>query len=98
MATMYVNYGSFESWAAKLDAKNQQLDQKLKEIEKTINTTAGDWESNSAVSIREAITAMEPKFESYREVVNNYVKYLRNAASQWRSTETTNDQNAKQFM
>lgn len=98
MATMYVNYGNFESWASRLDAKNKQLDETLKEIESKINGLAGEWESNSGVSIREAISGMEPKFNSYYEVVNNYVKFLKNAAAEWKSTEATNDQNANQFM
>lgn len=98
MATMKINYGTFESWASKIDAKNKRLDETLREIEKKIHSLQGAWESDSSTSIRDAITGMEPKFESYYEVVNNYVKFLRNTANEWKSTESTNDQNAKQFM
>lgn len=98
MATMYINYGSFESWASTISTKNENLLNDLHEIQKKINSLAGDWESNSAVSIREAITAMEPKFQQYHDVVDNYAKFLRNTANEWKATESANDMNAKEFM
>ena len=98
MAQMYINYGSFESWATTISTENTHLLDALHEIQRLINSLSGDWESNSAVTIREKITGMEPKFQQYYDVVDNYAKFLRNTANQWKGTESTNDMNAQQFI
>ena len=69
----------------------------LNEIQKKINGLAGDYESNSAVTIREKITGMTPRFESYQQVVDSYVKFIRNAAAQAKNLEGTINANASQF-
>lgn len=98
MAQMYVNYGSFENWATTITNENNHLLDDLHEIQRLINSLAGDYESNAAVTIREKITGMEPKFQQYYDVVDNYAKFLRNTANQYKATETTNDLNAQQFI
>lgn len=97
MADMYINYGSFEQWAGTISSKNDLLLEDLHKIQNKINSLAGSYESNAAVSIREAITAMEPKFQQYYEIVQNYSKFLKNTGAEWRATENTNDMNAKAF-
>ena len=94
---MYVNYGSFEDWAGKIAAKNDELLNQLKNINSYIKSLAGDWESNAAITIREKIDGMVPKFEQYYDVVDNYAVYLRRAAAQWRETEGSLNSNAQQF-
>lgn len=98
MATMYINYGSFEDWASKISTANDGLLEDLQEIDRLINSLAGEWESDAAVSIREKITGMEPRFQQYHDVVNNYAIFLRNTAAEWKATETTNKTNADQFI
>ncbi len=93
----YINYGAFEDWASKIKGTNDCLLDDLHNIQKMINGLSGDWESNSAVTTRNAITAMEAKFQSYYDVVDNYVKFLRNAASQFREVESGLDSRAQDF-
>lgn len=69
----------------------------LDEIQRKINSLKGDWESNSAVTIRDKITNMTGRFESYEKVVDSYVRFIRNAAEQSRTLETTINSNASQF-
>lgn len=95
---MKINYGSFESWAQAIDTKNKNLLEDLHEIQRLINSLAGEWESNSAVTIRGKITGMENRFQQYYDVVDNYVKLIRNTAAEYKATETTNDSNAQEFI
>lgn len=95
---MKVNYGNFESWASSIASKNTNLLDDLHEIQSLINSLQGEWESNSAVTIRGKITSMENRFQQYYDVVDNYVKLIRNAAAEYKATETTNDANAQEFI
>ncbi|MBO5620874.1 MAG: WXG100 family type VII secretion target [Butyrivibrio sp.] len=93
----YVNYGSFDDWAGKIAAKNDKLLTELKNINTHIKSLAGDYESNAAVTIREKIDGMVPRFEQYYDVVDNYAVFLRNAAAKWREAEGALNNNAQQF-
>ncbi len=63
-----------------------------------MNSLKGEWESNSAVTIRSKITGMENRFQQYYDVVDNYAKLVRNTGESYRATETSNDSNAQQFI
>lgn len=98
MSEQYINYGSFDSWAGTIDSENTKLLDELHEIQRLINSLAGEWESDSAAAIRRKITGMEPRFEQYHDVVDNYAKFIRNTAAEYKATETTNTNNAEQFI
>ena len=93
----FINYGAFESWANTIRTKNNNLLDDLHSIQSKINSLAGDWESNSAVSIRTNITNLEPKLQSYYEVVDKYARFLSNAGEQFKSMEAGLDMRAKDF-
>ena len=95
---MYINYGSFEEWANKISTKNDKLSKNLVEIKSLINSLAGEWESDSAIKIREKITGMQPRFDQYHDVVNNYAVFLKKTAADWKNSENTNTTNADQFV
>lgn len=92
-----INYGKFEGHADGIDNKNKEMRNTLDDIQTKINSLKGEWESNSAETIRQKITGMTPRFESYQQVVNSYVKFIRNAATQSKNMETTINSNASQF-
>lgn len=98
MSAMEIKYGTFDSWAGTIDKRNTELINKLHEIQRLIKSLEGEWESDSAVEIRGKITGMEPRFQSYHDVVDNYAKFLRNTAEAYRATEQTNTSNASQFV
>ena len=89
---------TFDDWAAKINAKNDKLDETLKMIQKTINNLEGEWESNAAIIIREKITGMTPRFEQYYSIVKNYAVFLHNTAEQYRMTESGLKNNAERFI
>ncbi len=92
-----INYGAFESWANTIKTKNNNLLEDLHEIQKTIKGLAGDWESNAASTTRQSITSMESKFQAYYDVVDNYVKFLKNAAEQFKAVDDSLNQRANDF-
>lgn len=92
-----INYGKFDEHASNIDKKNKDMRATLDDIQRKINSLKGGWESNSAETIREKITNMTGRFESYQQVVDSYVKFIRNAAAQSRNMESTINSNASQF-
>lgn len=92
-----INYGNFDKHADSIDKKNRDMRKTLDDIQAKINSLKGDWESNSAETIRQKITNMTSRFENYQQVVNSYVKFIRNAASQSKNTENAINSNASQF-
>lgn len=95
---IYINYGAFGDWATKFETKNNEMRKTLEDIKSKINSLQGDYESNAAVTIRGKITGMTPRFDSYQQVVDQYVKFLRNAAQQTSTTEASIDSNAQSFV
>lgn len=98
MGQMVVKYGEFESSATRMKAKNDELLENLNQISTLINSLQGEWESNAAVKIREKITSMQPKFEQYYDVVNNYVLLVRNTAQEYSGSEKVLTDKASQFI
>lgn len=94
MGEQYINFGELEAGAGTLDKHNAELWDRLHEIQRLIKSLEGEYESDSAVEIRNSIQAMEPKFQAYHDVVDNYAKFLRNTANAGRVVEATNTKNA----
>lgn len=92
-----INYGKFEEHAGNIDNKNKEMRRTLDDIQAKINSLKGDWESNSAETIRQKITNMSARFENYQKVVDSYVKFIRNAATQSKNVESAINTNASQF-
>ncbi len=93
-----INYGSFESWGTTIKGKNTNLLDDLHAIQEMINSLKGEWESDSAITIRTKITNMESRFQSYYDIVDNYVKFLNNAAEQFGAVEASLDMRAQDFI
>lgn len=96
--TQTINYGSLGGWAEKLNKHNTDMRDTLNQIQRKINATAGEYESNEAAAIREKITGMTPKFQSYQDVVENYAKFLKNTYEQMKTTSTSLTNNAGRFV
>lgn len=92
-----INYGKFDEHAEKIENKNKEMRRTLDDIQAKINSLKGDYESNAAETIRQKITNMSSRFESYQQVVNSYAKFIRNAAAQSKNVEGTINSNASQF-
>ena len=83
--------------AEKVRTCNQNMDQKLADINKSMNDLESTWRSDAATDIRAAMNALKPRFEEYKNVVESYAKFLVNTAQNYEATESAIQNNAGQF-
>ena len=83
--------------AEKVRNCNKNMDERLADINKAMNDLEATWKSQGANSIREAMNAMKPRFEQYKNVVESYAKFLVSTAQSYETTESTVNTNANQF-
>lgn len=83
--------------AKKVRDCNAAMDQKLADINKSMNDLEATWKSEAANDIRAAMNALKPKFEEYKNVVESYAKFLVNTAQSYESTEGAIQSNANAF-
>lgn len=76
---------------------NGELDSKLADINKEMNSLQNTWKSDAANDIRAAMNALKPKFEQYKNVVESYAKFLDATVQNYESTESTIQNNASAF-
>ena len=73
---------------------NATLTDTLNSIKQTINNLESQWTSDTSDTIRAKITGMQPKFDTYPEVIESYAKFLDNTVAQYEGTESTLNSNA----
>ena len=83
--------------ATKVRDINKALDQKLADINKSMNDLEATWKSDAASDIRAAMNSLKPRFEEYKEVVESYAKFLVNTAQSYETTEGAIQNNANAF-
>ena len=83
--------------AEKVRSINKSLDDKLADINKSMNDLEATWKSDAASDIRAAMNALKPRFEEYKNVVESYAKFLANTAQSYEATESAVQSNANQF-
>lgn len=83
--------------ADKVRTININLDNKLAEINKSMNDLEATWKSDAADDIRIAMNALKPRFDEYKTVVESYAKFLVNTAQNYESTEAAVQTNAGAF-
>ena len=83
--------------AEKVRAINNVMDEKLADINGSMNELEATWRSDAASEIRAAMNSMKPRFEEYKNVVESYAKFLVNTAQSYESTESAIQTNAQAF-
>lgn len=83
--------------AGKVRSINSNMDNKLADINKTMNNLEASWKSDSASDIRFAMNALKPRFEEYKAVVESYAKFLVNTAQSYETTESSIQSRASEF-
>ena len=73
---------------------NATLTDTLNSIKQTINNLESQWTSDTSDTIRAKITGMQPKFDTYKEVIESYAKFLDNTVAKYEGTESTLNSNA----
>lgn len=98
MATMHINFGSFDNWANTISTINDNLNQTLKDIQTSINGLDLTYQSNASTEIREKIIGMQTRFDQYYQVVDSYVKFIRSTGQAYKATEEINTNTASDFI
>lgn len=96
--TIDINTQTLIDTATKVNSINNDLDDKLKEINRKMNDLEQHWMSDAASDIRAAMNSLQPRFEQYKNIVTEYEKFLRNTAASYESTEQAVQTNANAFM
>ncbi|MBQ4260135.1 MAG: WXG100 family type VII secretion target [Lachnospiraceae bacterium] len=77
---------------------NQQMDDNLKQVDKTIDNLESTWKGAAGNAIRSIMnTFREKHFEAYRAVVADYAKFLDATAEQYEAAEDSIVKNTNQF-
>ncbi|AGK55715.1 pore-forming ESAT-6 family protein [Bacillus sp. 1NLA3E] len=92
-----ITLGEVSKTAGQLRTFNQTLSTKLHEIKTDMNNLAQYWESDASSTIRGNFNALEPRFEEYRQVVDNYAKFLDNTVTYYNDAESKINNNASMF-
>ena len=83
--------------AQKVRNCNTAMDEKLADINKSMNDLEATWKSDAASDIRAAMNALKPKCEQYKNVIESYAKFLVNTAQSYETTEGAIQSNASAF-
>lgn len=83
--------------AAMMRNINNDLEQRLMDINKTMQELEDSWRSEAATDIRDAMNALVPRFEDYKKIVESYAKFLVNTAQNYESTEAMVKNSAAAF-
>lgn len=74
--------------ASLIRTENQQLTNCLQDIHQCMNQLSNDWQSPAAQTIRAKFQGMLPIFDQYREIVENYAKFLDQTVQTYQSIES----------
>lgn len=78
--------------ASEIDSLNHQLSDKLKEAQQTFDNLSGVWQGEAAQNSIQNFDAFANKyFQTYEDIIDSYVKFLRTNVDQgYVETETSN--------
>ncbi len=83
--------------AEKIRTINNNIEEKLAAINKSMNDLENTWKSDASTEIRGAMNAMKPRFEEHKVVIDSYAKFLLSTAQSYEATEGTIQSNASAF-
>ena len=84
-----INPAEIEDTAQTIDSLNKKINTTLTETQKQFNSTQSAWTGEAAEETRAAYDAFADRyFETYQDMLNKYVTFLRETAAQgWRQRE-----------
>lgn len=98
MPDIKITFSEVKAKAGELRRRNEMLTNTLTDIKSAIGALEAQWTSDASDTIRAKITGMQPKFDTYKEVIESYAKFLDNTVAQYEQVEGTLNSNASQFI
>lgn len=97
MEAIMISLAEVSKTSQQLRRYNSELMQELMEMKRIMNALAADWQSPAAETIRSRFNGMMPIFENYRNIVENYAKFLDQTVTGYEAVENTIQQSAASF-
>ncbi|MDR1157976.1 MAG: pore-forming ESAT-6 family protein [Oscillospiraceae bacterium] len=98
MSDIRISFEEVKEKANRIRALNDALTQTLHHIKTTVHGLESQWTSDASDVLRVKITAMQPRFDAHRDVIESYARFLEGAVSQYATLERTISSNAGQFL
>lgn len=97
---MVIDTAQVEQIAASIESQNKKLSETLKESQTAIKNLSNTWEGEAAQATITSFDEFASKyFQNYYDIIDGYVKFLRNNVSQgYTETENANINLADAFI
>lgn len=97
MEAVMISLAEVSRTSSQMRKYNSELLQELLEMKRIMNALATNWQSPAAETIRSRFNGMMPIFENYRNIIENYAKFLDQTVAGYEATEQTIQQSAASF-
>ncbi len=97
MEAIMISLAEVSRTSSQMRRYNSELMQELLEMKRIMNALATNWQSPAAETIRSRFNGMMPIFENYRNIIENYAKFLDQTVAGYEATEQTIQQSAASF-
>lgn len=94
MENLKISLAEVSECATKLRNLNQMMYDQLSLMKKDMNDTSSTWISDSAESIRNRFNQFASRFETQKEIIDSYAKFLDQTVENYNTLETTIQANA----
>lgn len=95
MADIKITFAEVTTKAGELRTHNKKLDDNLAEIKRKINALKTEWTSDTSETVQRKINGMQQTFDTYKEVIESYAKFLDDTVRMYENTESTLNSNAE---
>ena len=85
------------STAGRIATQNRALEDTLNKIKSDMNALTATWQSKGAETTQQVFNTHAAKFAEYRQYIDNYSKFLENAATAYEQAEIDIDKGAGNF-
>lgn len=97
MEQLQITLAQLQQTSTTLRQENTHLNSCLKEIHVCMNQLTNEWQSPAAQTIRAKFQSMLPIFDQYRDIVEQYAKFLDQTVQTYQTMEDQLTSNAQSF-
>lgn len=92
-----ISLAQVSSTAAAIRSLNQMMYESLTTMKTNMNSLNGSWISDAGETIRSRFNAFATRFDSQKEIIDSYAKFLDLTVASYDSLETSINANASSF-
>lgn len=94
MAELKISLAEVSQTAQQIRSSNESMYEALMAMKKEMDCTSSVWVSDAGEAIRERFQQFASRFETQKETIDTYARYLDNVSEGYDSLETTITSNA----